>query len=77
MLSEKPDRRGATMSVSDRETDWKMVADGDPILASATRRRLRRDCVLREALVIGTHYAPPCAGRIVAEGGGFAFRAQR
>ena len=54
-----------------------MVADGDAAQAVATRRRLRRDAVLRAALVIGTHYAPPCAGRVVAEGGGFAFRAQR
>ena len=59
------------------ETDWRMVADCVPAQAVATRRRLRRDAALRAALVIGTHYAPPCAGRVVAEGGGFAFRAQR
>jgi glyoxylase-like metal-dependent hydrolase (beta-lactamase superfamily II) len=58
------------------ESDWTMVADGDPAQAVATRRRLRRDAAARGALVIGTHYPAPCAGRIVAEGAGFAFRAQ-
>jgi glyoxylase-like metal-dependent hydrolase (beta-lactamase superfamily II) len=59
------------------EPDWKMVADSDGAQASATRRRLRSDASSSDALVIGTHYAPPCAGRIVAQGAGFAFRAQR
>jgi len=54
-----------------------MVADTDGAQASATRRRLRDDAISSDALVIGTHYASPCAGRIVAEGGGLAFRAQR
>jgi glyoxylase-like metal-dependent hydrolase (beta-lactamase superfamily II) len=58
------------------ETEWKMVADGDPLQATATRRRLRSAAASSAALVIGTHYAPPCAGRVVASGGGFAFRAQ-
>ena len=58
------------------EADWKMVADVDPLQAIATRRRLRSAAASRAALVIGTHYAPPCAGRVVASGGGFAFRAQ-
>jgi glyoxylase-like metal-dependent hydrolase (beta-lactamase superfamily II) len=59
------------------ETDWTMIADVDSTQAAATRRRVRRDCALREALVIGTHYASPCAGHVVAQGGGFAFRAKR
>lgn len=59
------------------ETGWKMMADSDAAQASATRRRLRDDAISRDALVIGTHYAPPCAGRIVAQGAGFTFRAQR
>jgi glyoxylase-like metal-dependent hydrolase (beta-lactamase superfamily II) len=58
------------------EADWKMVADVDPPQAIATRRRLRSAAASSAALVIGTHYAPPCAGRVVASGGGFAFRAQ-
>jgi glyoxylase-like metal-dependent hydrolase (beta-lactamase superfamily II) len=56
------------------EPDWRMVADGDPAEASATRRRLRSECARREALVIGTHYAAPCVGHVVAQGRGFAFR---
>jgi glyoxylase-like metal-dependent hydrolase (beta-lactamase superfamily II) len=59
------------------ETEWRMVADTDPDQARATRRRLRRDCVERSTLVIGTHYAAPCAGQVVASDGGFAFRAKR
>jgi glyoxylase-like metal-dependent hydrolase (beta-lactamase superfamily II) len=59
------------------ETEWRMVADTDPVEACATRRRLRRDCAESAALVIGTHYAAPCAGHVVASEGGFAFRAKR
>ncbi|TFG96782.1 MAG: MBL fold metallo-hydrolase [Myxococcales bacterium] len=58
------------------ETEWKMVADTDSAQASATRRRLRGDAIRRAALVIGTHYASPCAGHVVTAGDGFAFRAQ-
>ncbi len=58
------------------ETEWKMLADTDTAQASATRRRLRADATRRAALVIGTHYAPPCAGHVVAAGDGFVFRAQ-
>jgi glyoxylase-like metal-dependent hydrolase (beta-lactamase superfamily II) len=59
------------------ETDWRMVADIAPAQAVATRRRLRRDCAEHAVLVIGTHYADPCAGHVVASDGGFAFRAKR
>ena len=59
------------------ETDWTMMADVDSSEAAATRRRLRHDCAVRESLVIGTHYASPCAGHVVPQGGGFAFRAKR
>jgi glyoxylase-like metal-dependent hydrolase (beta-lactamase superfamily II) len=58
------------------ETEWRMVADTDPEQARATRRRLRRECIERSALVIGTHYAAPCAGHLVAGDGGFVFRAR-
>jgi glyoxylase-like metal-dependent hydrolase (beta-lactamase superfamily II) len=44
------------------EPAWKMVADLDPEQAIATRRRLRDECAAQRALVIGTHYAAPCAG---------------
>jgi glyoxylase-like metal-dependent hydrolase (beta-lactamase superfamily II) len=59
------------------ETEWKMVADTDSAQAAATRRRLRGDAIRRAALVVGTHYASPCAGRVVAADDGFVFRAQR
>jgi glyoxylase-like metal-dependent hydrolase (beta-lactamase superfamily II) len=59
------------------EADWKMNADTDSAQASATRRKLRAECVDRPVLVIGTHYAAPCAGHIVRAASGFAFRALR
>ncbi len=59
------------------ETDWRMVADVAPAQAVATRRRLRRECAEHAVLVIGTHYADPCAGHVVASGGAFTFRAKR
>jgi len=58
------------------EPDWKMVADTDPEQAVATRRRLRDAHADRPVLVIGTHYAPPCAGYVVTGAGGFRFRAK-
>jgi glyoxylase-like metal-dependent hydrolase (beta-lactamase superfamily II) len=59
------------------ETEWRMVADTDPEQARATRRRLRRDCIERSALVIGSHYAEPCAGYLVPRDAGFAFHVRR
>ena len=55
------------------ETGWKMVADTDPEQAVATRRRLLAEDADR-TLVIGTHYAPPCAGHVVRGPDGFEFR---
>jgi glyoxylase-like metal-dependent hydrolase (beta-lactamase superfamily II) len=59
------------------EPDWTMVADVDATAAAATRHRLRREHGDRPTLVIGTHYAPPCAGHIVSGARGFEFRARR
>jgi glyoxylase-like metal-dependent hydrolase (beta-lactamase superfamily II) len=58
------------------EPDWKMVADTDPDQAKETRRRIRGEHADRPTLVIGTHYAPPCAGHIVRTAEGWAFRAK-
>ena len=58
------------------ESGWTMVADADPARAVETRRRLRADAASRAALGIGTHYAPPCAGRIESSAVGWRFRAQ-
>jgi hypothetical protein len=52
-----------------------MVADTDSALAAVTRRRLLAEHEGR-TLVIGTHYAPPCAGRLARGQGGVEFRAQ-
>lgn len=58
------------------EPAWAMVADLDPAQAVATRRRLRDECAAQRALVIGTHYAAPCAGTLERAGEGFVFRAR-
>jgi glyoxylase-like metal-dependent hydrolase (beta-lactamase superfamily II) len=49
--------------------------DADPEQASATRRRLLAQYADTTTLVLGTHYAPPCCGRIVREGDGHVFTA--
>jgi glyoxylase-like metal-dependent hydrolase (beta-lactamase superfamily II) len=59
------------------EPGWRMRADHDAEQAVATRRRLRDEHAERGSLVIGTHYAPPCAGHLVRHAGGVVFRARR
>ena len=52
------------------EIDWKMSADSDSAQAVATRRRLLSEHADGDLLLIGTHYAEPCSGRLelLAEG---------
>lgn len=58
------------------ELDWKMSADSDSAQAAATRRRLLAEHADGDLLLIGTHYAEPCSGRLVADGqGGHRFEA--
>ncbi len=57
------------------EPDWTMNADTDPAAATATRRRIADELMDTPALVIGTHYAPPCAGHLVHGERGVWFRA--
>jgi glyoxylase-like metal-dependent hydrolase (beta-lactamase superfamily II) len=57
------------------EPDWRMVADVDPVQAVATRKRLLAEHE-GDTLVIGTHYAPPCAGRLARGSQGIEFRAR-
>jgi glyoxylase-like metal-dependent hydrolase (beta-lactamase superfamily II) len=57
------------------EPDWKDNADVDSAGAAATRRRIADALANSEALVIGTHYAPPCAGHLVRGADGVWFRA--
>ena len=59
------------------EVDWKMTADTDSAQAAATRRRVIDAYADGETLVIGTHYAAPCAGHIVRGESGVWFRAKR
>jgi glyoxylase-like metal-dependent hydrolase (beta-lactamase superfamily II) len=59
------------------EPDWRMPADVDSAGAAATRRRLARTLADEETLVIGTHYAGPCAGRVVRAADGMRFHARR
>ncbi len=58
------------------EPDWKMPADVDSAAAAATRRRIATSLADEPVLVIGTHYAPPCAGHLVRGARGVWFRAQ-
>jgi glyoxylase-like metal-dependent hydrolase (beta-lactamase superfamily II) len=58
------------------EPDWKMPADSDSAAAAATRRRIAASLADEPVLVIGTHYAPPCAGHLVRGARGVWFRAQ-
>jgi glyoxylase-like metal-dependent hydrolase (beta-lactamase superfamily II) len=57
------------------ELDWEMSADTDSKQAAETRRRLVREHADQPVLVIGTHYAPPCSGHLVAHEGGCRFDA--
>lgn len=57
------------------EPDWGMHADWDSAMAAATRRALATEHGGAGTLVIGTHYAAPSAGRLVAHGEGWRFEA--
>jgi glyoxylase-like metal-dependent hydrolase (beta-lactamase superfamily II) len=47
------------------EPAWGIAADSDGAQATRTRQRILAEHVDDELLVIGTHYAPPTAGRLV------------
>jgi len=59
------------------EPDWPMPADTDPAAAAETRRRLGAELADEQALVIGTHYGPPCAGRLERGARGLSFATRR
>ncbi|HEV2363598.1 MAG TPA: MBL fold metallo-hydrolase [Caulobacteraceae bacterium] len=48
--------------------EWASSADFDPAAAMATRRRMFGELAGGQVLVIGTHFAAPTAGRVVADG---------
>jgi glyoxylase-like metal-dependent hydrolase (beta-lactamase superfamily II) len=52
------------------EPDWFADPDTDRAQSAATRRRLLAEHGDRDVLVIGTHFAPPCSGRLVTDGDG-------
>ncbi|WP_405815989.1 MULTISPECIES: MBL fold metallo-hydrolase [unclassified Streptomyces] len=49
--------------------------DIDPVQAEATRRALLARLAVTGALVLGTHFPAPTAGRVVAEGDGYRLAA--
>lgn len=55
------------------EIDWGFVGDSDPALATATRRRMLDEHGGTGTIVLGTHYAPPTAGRLERHGDGWIF----
>jgi glyoxylase-like metal-dependent hydrolase (beta-lactamase superfamily II) len=57
------------------EPEWCAAPDTDLAQSAATRRRLISEHGDRDTLVIGTHYAPPCAGHLVTVDGGTRFLA--
>jgi glyoxylase-like metal-dependent hydrolase (beta-lactamase superfamily II) len=57
------------------ETHWRMSADSDSRQAGETRRRLLAEHGDQPTLVIGTHYAAPCAGHLKSDANGWRFEA--
>jgi glyoxylase-like metal-dependent hydrolase (beta-lactamase superfamily II) len=53
--------------------DWASSADVDPELARRTRRSFLEGSERSRALVFGTHFAGPTAGRVVRDGAAFRF----
>jgi glyoxylase-like metal-dependent hydrolase (beta-lactamase superfamily II) len=51
------------------EPTWGIAADSDGAEAARTRQRLLAEHTDRDLLVIGTHYAPPTAGRLAGRAG--------
>lgn len=57
--------------------DWATVADYDRDASSATRRRMLDELEASGALMLGTHFAEPTAGRIVRDGETFRLETGR
>jgi glyoxylase-like metal-dependent hydrolase (beta-lactamase superfamily II) len=58
-----------------QHNDWCSTADTDRDAAMATRAALFADCVARDVLVIGTHFATPTAGYVRRGDAGYWFAA--
>jgi len=55
------------------EPGWFSLADADPGMSSATRRRLVREYADTSVLIVGTHFPPPTAGHLVTTQNGVRF----
>lgn len=55
------------------ETAWCALADTDLEQSKRTRDRLIDEHADRDTLIIGAHFAPPCAGRVVRTTAGVRF----
>jgi glyoxylase-like metal-dependent hydrolase (beta-lactamase superfamily II) len=53
---------------------WSTLSDYDPDLARENRQRLLASVVGTNTVVIGSHFAPPTAGRVLQSEGGFELR---
>jgi glyoxylase-like metal-dependent hydrolase (beta-lactamase superfamily II) len=53
--------------------DWYTLADADPEMSCATRQRLIDEYADSPVLIIGTHFPPPSAGRLVRGDKGVRF----
>ncbi len=55
-------------------SDWATVADSDRAGSCATRAEVLAQMVGSDTLMLGTHFAEPSAGRIVADGDSYRFK---
>jgi glyoxylase-like metal-dependent hydrolase (beta-lactamase superfamily II) len=58
------------------EPSWGIAADSDGAAAARTRQRVLDQHLDTDLLVIGTHYAPPTAGRLVRRAGRVRFEVE-
>jgi glyoxylase-like metal-dependent hydrolase (beta-lactamase superfamily II) len=54
--------------------NWSTLSDYDPDLSCESRRRLLESVVGASSLLIGSHFAPPTAGRVLETVGGLELR---
>jgi len=55
------------------QPDWAALPDSDQVQSTATRRRVLEHVADTDVLVIGTHFAEPVCGRVVADGDTYRF----
>jgi glyoxylase-like metal-dependent hydrolase (beta-lactamase superfamily II) len=56
--------------------DWAAFVDTDPVRSVVTREAIREELLDQSALIIGTHYPSPTAGRAVRDEGQWRFLGQ-